>query len=169
MGFPTSFSSSTIVTPPDAGAPVASVLDYLEGALSEHDANVVSRDEGLLEFKVSVGTRLLRSLTPNWRLGSAAWPLSYVGSGTFTATELRDRVVVAADLRITQFLLARGALFGVVSGAIGALGNPGLALIIGAGAGLGIGGVSYALAKWEFGLWFQRLDRMLREAREAAA
>jgi len=33
---------------------------------------------------------------------------------------------------------------------------------------LGLGAVCYALARWEFGFWFQRLDRLLREAREAA-
>ncbi len=169
MGFPTSFSSSTIVAPPDPTAPIQSVLDYIEQALQEYDADITVRGDGFFEFKVPVASRLRRDLTVRWRLGSTAWPLSFVGSGSFTAEQVRDQVLVIADVRISQYLGSRVALFGLVSGAIGALSGPLPALIFGAGASLGVGAVCYALAKWEFGFWFQRLDRLLREAREAAA
>ena len=169
MGFPTSFSSTTIVAPPDPLAPVTSVLDYLDQALQEYDADITLRGDGFFEFKVPVGSRLLRDLAVRWRLGSTAWPLSFVGSGSFTAAQLRDRVLVTADLRISEYLATRVALVGLVSGAFGALSGAIPAVVLGAGAGLGLGAVCYALAKWEFGFWFQRLDRLLREAREAAA
>ena len=169
MGFPTGFSSSTIVAPPDPAAPINSVLDFIEQALQEYDADITVRGDGFFEFNVPVASRLRRDLTVRWRLGSTSWPLSFVGSGSFTATEVREKVLVSADVRISQYLGSRVALFGLVSGALGALSGPVPALIFGGGASLGVGAVCYALAKWEFGFWFQRLDRLLREAREAAA
>ncbi len=169
MGFPTSFSSTTIVAPPDPRAPVTSVLEYLDQALQEYDADITLRGDGFLEFKVPVGSRLLRDLAVRWRLGSTSWPLSFVGSGSFSAAQLRDRVVVTADLRISEYLATRVALFGLVSGALGGLSGAIPAVVVGAGVGLGLGAICYALAKWEFGFWFQRLDRLLKEAREAAA
>ncbi len=169
MGFPTSFSSTTIVAPPDPRAPVTSVLTYLDQAVQEYDADITLRGDGFFEFKVPVGSRLASDLAVRWRLGSTSWPLSFVGSGSFTATQLRDSVQVTADLRISEYLATRVALFGLVSGALGAFGGAIPAVALGGGVGLGIGAVCYALAKWEFGFWFQRLDRLLREAREAAA
>ena len=148
---------------------MASVLDYLDQALRGHDADITLRGDGFLEFKVPIGLRFLRHLALRWRVGSTSWPLSFVSSGSFSAAQLRDRVLVTADLCISQYLLFRGGLFALVSGALGALGGAIPALAVGAGAGLGMGAVSYALAKWEFGFWFQRLDRLLKEAREAAA
>src|SRR2546422_5780333 len=109
MGFPTSFSSTTIVVPPDPRAPVTSVLEYLDQALQEYDADITLRGDGFLEFKVPVGSRLLRDLAVRWRIGSTSWPLSFVGSGSFTAAQLRDRVVVTADLRISEYLATRVA------------------------------------------------------------
>jgi hypothetical protein len=169
MGFPTSFSSTTIVGPPDPSAPVASVLDYIDGALQEHDADITGRGDGYVDFKVPIVARVARTFVFRWRLGSTSWPLSFVGSGSFSAAPLRDRVLVTADLRITQYLLTRGALFGLLTGAITASNGALFALVVGASIGLGVSAVSYALAKWEFGFWFQRLDRLLKEAREAAA
>ena len=169
MGFPTSFSSTTIVVPPDPSAPVASVLDYIDGALQEHDADITGRGDGFLDFKVPIVARVARSFVFRWRLGSTSWPLSFVGSGSFSAAQLRDRVLVTADLRITQYLLTRGTLFGLFTGAITASNGALFALVVGASIGLGVSAVFYALAKWEFGFWFQRLDRLLKEAREAAA
>jgi hypothetical protein len=169
MGFPTSFSSTTIVVPPDPSAPVASVLDYIDGALQEHDADITGRGDGCLDFKVPIVARVTRSFVFRWRLGSTSWPLSFVGSGSFSAAQLRDRVLVTADLRITQYLLTRGTVFGLLTGAIAASNGALFALVVGASIGLGVSAVSYALAKWEFGFWFQRLDRLLKEAREAAA
>jgi hypothetical protein len=169
MGFPTSFSSSTIVAPPDPTAPIQSVLDYIEQALEKYDADIAVRGDGFFEFKVPVASRLRRDLTVRWRLGSTSWPLSFVGSGSFAAEKVRDNVLVTADVRISQYLGSRAALFGLASGALGAMSGPVPALIFGAAASLGGGAVCYALAKWEFGFWFQRLDRLLREAREAAA
>jgi hypothetical protein len=169
MGFPTSFSSSTIVAPPDPTAPIQSVLAYIERALEKYDADITMRGDGFFEFKVPVASRLRSDLMVRWRLGSTSWPLSFVGSGSFAAEKVRDRVLVNADLRISQYLGSRVALFGLASGAIGALSGPLAALIFGASASLGVGAVCYALAKWEFGFWFQRLDRLLREARDAAA
>jgi len=169
MGFPTSFSSTTIVAPPDPSAPVASVLDYIDGALQEHDADITGRGDGFVDFKVPIVARVARSFVFRWRLGSTSWPLSFVGSGSFSAAQLRDRVLVTADLRITQYLLTRGAVFGLLTGAITASNGALFALVVGASIGLGVSAVSYALAKWEFGFWFQRLDRLLKEAREAAA
>ncbi len=168
MGFPTGFSSTTIVAPPDPAAPVASVLDYLDEALQEYDADITLRGDGFFEFKVPLGSRLLRDLALRWRLGSTSWSLSFVGSGSFSATQLHDRVLVAADLRISQYLLTRVASFGLIGGVLGAFGGAIPAVVVGAGVGLGLGAVCYALARWEFGFWFQRLDRLLREAREAA-
>ena len=126
-----------------------------------------SRGWTTVEFKVPIATRLLRDLALRWRLGSTSWPLSFVGSGSFSATQLHDRVVVCAELRITQYLLTRGALFGLVSGGISAFSGAIPALVFGAAGGLGIGAVCYALAKWEFGFWFQRLDRLLEEGRQS--
>ena len=97
MPFPTGFSSTTMVAPPDATAPVASVLDYLDQALQEHDAEITDRGEGFFEFKVPIGARLLHDMALRWRLGSTSWPLSFVGSGSFSATQLRDRVLITAD------------------------------------------------------------------------
>ena len=167
MGFPTSFSSTTIVVPPDSAAPVASVLNFLDQAVQEYDGDITHRGDGFFEFKVPIATRLLRNLALRWRLGSTSWPLSFVGSGSFSATQLHDRVVVCAELRITQYLLTRGALFGVVSGGISAFSGAIPALVFGAAGGLGVGAVCYALAKWEFGFWFQRLDRLLEEGRQS--
>jgi len=167
MGFPASFSSTTIVTPPDPAAPVACVLDFLEQALQEYEADITHRGEGFFDFKVPVAARLLRDLAVRWRFGSTYWPLSFVGSGSFSATQVRDRVVVAAELRISQHLLTRGALVGVVTGAITAFNGAIPALVFGATAGLAMSAVSYALARWEFGFWFQRLDRLLRDGRKS--
>ena len=166
MGFPTTFSSTTMVAPPDPAAPVVSVLDFLDQAVREHDADVTQRGEGFFEFKVPIAARLLRDLAVRWRVGSTYWPLSFVGSGSFSATQLRDRVVVSAELRISQYLLTRGALVGVVSGAISAFNGPIPAFAIGAGAGLAMSAVCYALARWEFGFWFQGLDRLLRDGHQ---
>ena len=169
MGFPTTFSSTTLVAPPDPAAPIASVLDYLEHALYEYEADITNRGDGFFEFKVPIGIRFLSDLAVRWRLGSTSWPLSFVASGSFSARQLHDRVVITADLRISQYLVSRGAVLGLAAGAIGAFRGPVLALALGAGAGLGMAAVSYALAKWEFGFWFQRLDRLLKAAGEAAA
>ena len=72
MGFPTSFSSTTIVAPPDSAAPVASVLDFLDQAVQEYDGDITHRGDGFFEFKVPIATRLLRDLALRWRLGSTS-------------------------------------------------------------------------------------------------
>src|SRR3989442_833406 len=51
MGFPASFSSTTIVTPPDPAAPVACVLDFLEQALQEYEADITHRGDRDLEVE----------------------------------------------------------------------------------------------------------------------
>jgi len=168
FGFPTSFSSTTIVAPPDAAAPVESVLDYLDQALQEYDADITYRGDGFFDFTVPIGARVLRGLALPWRLGRSSSPLSFVGAGSISAAQLADRVVVTADLRISQVVLIRGACFALATGAMGAFGGALLALIVGASVGLGIGAVSYALAQWECGFWFQRLDRRLRDAHDPA-
>src|SRR6266516_8157082 len=110
MGFPTSFSSSTIVAPPDPTAPIQSVLDYIEQPLQEYDADIIVRGDGFFEFKVPVASRLRSDLMVRWRLGSTSWPLSFVGSGSFAAEKVRDRVLVSAELQISQYLGSRVAL-----------------------------------------------------------
>jgi len=151
-----------MVLPPDPAAGVTSVLDYLEQTLQDCDADITHRGEGFFEFKVPIAARLVRDLT--LRFGRRSWtPLSFVSAGSLSATPLRDLVVVSADVRISQYLLTRVAVFGLVTGALSAFGGPILALVVGVSAGLGMGAVCYALAQWEFGSWLKRLDRLLRD------
>jgi hypothetical protein len=154
-----------MVTSPDRASPITSVLDFLEQAVQEYEADITHRGEDFFEFKVPVVARLVRDLAVRWRFGSTSWPLSFVGSGSFSATQVRDRVVVSAELRISQYLVTRGAMVGVLSGAISAFNGAIAGLVFGASAGLAMSAVCYALARWEFGFWFQRLDRLLREGR----
>jgi hypothetical protein len=98
-------------------------------------------------------------LALRWRPGRT--PLSFVGAGTFTTTLLRDYVVVSADVQISQYLVTRVGLFGLVSGALNPFGSV-PSLVFGAAIGIALGAVSYGLARWEFNSWLADLDRRMR-------
>ena len=163
MGFPTSFSITTIVRPPGSTSGLGPVLDYIDQTFQHYHADITHRGENFFEFKIPVGTRLVRELTS--RLAGRSWtPLSFVASGTVSVTPLQDRVMVSADVQVSQYLLTRIALFGLITGLLSVVGGVIPALVVGVIAGLGMGAVSYGLAQWEFGSWLRRLDRLLRDA-----
>ena len=122
-------------------------------------SDITNRGDGVLEFKVPLGTRLLRDLAVRWVPGR--WPLSFVSAGSFAATPLRDHVVVTADVQISQYLLTRVGLLALISGALNPFGSiP--SLLFGATIGLATGAVCYILARWEFDSWLSTLDRRVR-------
>ena len=159
MAFPKSFVSTTMVQLADSAAGVTPVIDYLDRALQDQDADITNRGDGVLEFQVRLGTRLLRDLAVRWAPGR--WPLSFVSAGSFVATPLRDHVVVTADVQISQYLLTRVGLFALISGALNPFGSV-PSLLFGATIGLATGAVCYILARWEFDSWLSTLDRRVR-------
>ena len=159
MAFPKSFVSTTMVRLSDSAAGVTPLIDYLDQALQDQDADITNRGDGVLEFKVPLGTRLLRDLAVRWVPGR--WPLSFVSAGSFAATPLRDHVVVTADVQISRYLLTRVGLLALISGALNPFGSiP--SLLFGATIGLATGAVCYILARWEFDSWLSTLDRRVR-------
>ncbi len=161
MGFPRSYVSTTMALSPNPADGVAPVLDCLEGALQDYDAEITHRGDTFFEFKVPILARLATDLT--LRLGHRSHtPLSFIGSGSFSATPLRDHVVVSAEVRISQYLVTRVGVLAVLSGALNPFGSVS-SLLFGASVGLGIGVICYALARWQFGLWLDDLDRLLRQ------
>jgi hypothetical protein len=159
MAFPNSFESKTMVRLANQAVDVAPVINYLDQAVNDHDGDVTNRGDGLLEFKVPIGTRLLRDMVVRWAPGR--WPFSFVSGGTFTATPVQDYVVVSAHVNVSRYLLARVGLFGVVSGLL----NPFHSIssfVFGAIIGLAVGAFSFTIAKWEFESWFSTIDRRLR-------
>src|SRR5437879_11892964 len=103
MGFPTSFSLTTMVLPPDPAAGVTSVLDYLEQPLQDCDADITHRGEGFFELKVPIAARLVRDLTLRFG-GRSRTPLPFVSAGSLSAAPLRDLVVASAHARCSDYL-----------------------------------------------------------------
>jgi len=163
MGFPASFASTTIVESPDPPAGVTPILDCLEQALQDYDAEITLRGEDFSEFRVPIGARLINDFGAfGYRPGR--WtPLAFVSAGCFRVTPLRDRLVVTADVQIGQYLLTRVAPLSGIGGVLSPLGGPIPSLVFGTCVGLGIAAIWYSLARWEFGSWLQRLDRRLKE------
>ena len=159
MAFPNSFELSTIVHLPNQGDGVIAVIEHLDRTLGDQDADITTRGDGLLEFKVPLDSRVLRDVMVRWK--PQRWPLSFVSGGSFSATPVRDYVVVSADINVSRYLLARVGLFGIVSGLLNPFHSVS-SFLFGALVGLGVGAVSYALARWEFESWFSALDRRLR-------
>jgi hypothetical protein len=156
-----SFASTTMVRSPDPAAGVAPVLDYLDRAIQTYDADITYRGDTFFEFKVPIVARLANDFTLPLSLRSRA-PLSFIGSGSFSATTLQEHVVVSAEVRISQYLATRVGLFALLSGALNPFSSVS-SLLLGASVGVGVGTICYALARWEFGLWFGDLDRLLRK------
>lgn len=156
MPFPTGFTTRThIAAPPNGAKAAAAVRDRLERALYGHHARIIHRGEDFFEFKIPVGARIARDF------GSAfnrpAWsPLSFISGGTIRLTEQLGVYRVTAELRTHAYPGARLAL----AFAIGALITPvhGVLprLLAGIVVGLAFGGVSYPLARWQFGPWLER-------------
>ena len=155
MPFPSDFGAKAQVLAPSLRArDVKVVLERLESALYKQDAEIVERGEDFIEFRVPVGERLLRDFSlfgHRWH-----WPLTFVSSGTVSVTEDLGVYRVVADLRtsfypILQLLPVVLAFFVVpVEGAWARL-------LSGLVAGLAFNAATYAVGKWQFRGWLERM------------
>ena len=156
MPFPTGFTTKTHITaPPNGAKAAAAVLDGLERALNDHDAEIGHRGEDFFEFTVPVGARIARGFgsafkRPPWS------PLSFISGGTISLTEHLGVYRVTAELRTSAYpgtrlvlAFAIGALITPVHGVVARL-------VAGVVVGFAFAGVSYPLARWQFGAWLER-------------
>ena len=155
MPFPTDFTTKAqVLAPSHEGRDVKAVLEGLERALYNQDAEIVQRGEDFLEFRVPIGERLLRDFS---RFGHPRhWPLTFVSGGTVSVTEDRGVYRVVADLRTSFYPVLQ--LIPVVLGALVVpLEGIWARLLAGVFAGLAFNAATYLVGKWQFGGWLERM------------
>ena len=154
MSFPTEFvAKAQVLAPTHQRNHTKAVLEALERALYDQDAEIVHQGEDYLEFKVPMAERFLRDFS---RFGHVPyWPLSFVSSGTLSVTEELGIYRITAHLRTSFYPLiqlipfALGALLAPVHGSWARL-------LAGVVVGFGFNAAIYLLGRTEFGGWLQR-------------
>lgn len=152
MAFPSNFTANAyILAPTNRASHVAAVLDGLERALRDQDADIAHRGEDFLEFNVTIGAHLMRDFSARLR-PRRRWPFTFVSGGTVSVTEQLGIYRVVAELRTSVYPAIQLLPFligGVVAPGDGVVER----LIFGTLVGLGVNGIGYMAARWQFGSW----------------
>ena len=157
MPFPTTLTTTTALPPAHNVEPVA-VLDRLDRALYDYGADITNRGEGFFDFKVSVESRIARNIVPTFK-DRRWWPLEFVRGGTITVIEGSNVLQIRAEVRPSSFVFVWLTLPFVIGAFMTPFVGGGGRLIGAILLGLVFGGVSYILAKWQFGGWLERTAR----------
>lgn len=152
MAFPSNFTANAyILAPTNRASHIATVLDGLERALRDQDADIVHRGDDFLEFNVTIGAHLMRDFSARLR-PRRRWPFTFVSGGTVSVTEQLGIYRVAAELRTSVYPAIQLLPFAI--GGVFAPGDSVLArLLSGALVGFGVNAIGYLAARWQFGSW----------------
>jgi hypothetical protein len=133
------------------------LLEHIERALLEYDAEILERGEGFLTFRVPTGERLIRHVRP--RLGGWGrwWPFDYVSSGTLSVAAAPDGIIVSGEVRPTPWFIVWASALAVATGLYTPLPGKFVRTALGALLWVALSAAFLFLAKWQFRSWLSRV------------
>lgn len=165
MMFPISVGA-TLHVPSGGATPPSSetVLDHIERALHEYDAEILERGEGFLTFRVQIDERLARTI--GLRVGGWGrwWPFDFVSSGTLSVAVAPDRMTLHVELRPSRFPVILISAIALVGGVLTPLDGALARTLCGALLWVALGIMCNVLGVWQFNSW---LTSVTQEALES--
>ena len=156
MGFPTSVTTKThILAPPNSTQAAGPILDRLERAVYDHDADITNRGDGFFEFTVPVGARIARDFG-SWFKRAPWWPLFFISGGTISLRDDLGVYRVTAEVRTSAYPILHLLVPFVVGAGMTPFHGIVPRLLGGVLVGFAFSAVSYLLARWQFGAWLER-------------